>query len=158
MMNEFNLKNITEYLKKHRQCVIGTCANNVPFVAKVYCYLIGDFELIFSTFPNSNKFKNLISNPDIAIEMDDGSPGNCMHYQGKAKLIESKAEADNFKEYIISQDAPFRKFMEKPDLQFFIIKPSVIYYTDYQKKLFHRDIIKFDKDMNIVEIRNEKIF
>jgi len=157
-MNESNLKNITEYLKNHRQCVIGTCASNVPFVAKVYCYLIGNFELVFSTFPNSNKFKNLIKNPHIAIEMDDGNPGNCMHYQGIAKLIKSHEESDRLKEYIISQDAPFRKFMEKPDLQFFRIKPTVIYYTDYQTKLFHRDIIKFDREMNIVEIKNEKIF
>ncbi len=151
-------ENTIKYLKDHRQCVIATSVDNQPFAAKVYCYLLEKYELVFSTFPNSNKYKNLIKNPNIAIEIDDGSPGNCMHYQGKAELVKSQADIKKIKTHILALDAPFRKFMERPDLQFFKIRPAAIYYTDYKKKLFHRDILLFDSDMNVTEVRNEKIF
>ena len=29
-------KNVITYLHEHRQCVVGTSLNNIPFVAKVY--------------------------------------------------------------------------------------------------------------------------
>jgi general stress protein 26 len=158
-VEELKLKEkVVKYLKEHRQCVIGTSVNNTPFVAKVYCYSTGDYELVFSTFPNSNKFKNLLKNPKIAIEIDDGSPGNCLHYQGTAQLIESKDEADTLKAYIVSLDPPFQKFIEKPDLRFFRIRPSKIFYTDYMKKLFHRDVLTFDSNLNVTKITSEKIF
>jgi nitroimidazol reductase NimA-like FMN-containing flavoprotein (pyridoxamine 5'-phosphate oxidase superfamily) len=153
-------KNVISYLNEHRQCVIGTSLNNIPFVAKVYYYTLKDYEIVFSTFPNSNKFRNLQNNPNIAIEIDAGSPSNCMHYQGKAELITSEEEISKLKTYILSKDAPFRKFMERPDLKFFKVKPRTIYYTDYKKKPFYRDILQFDDTMGIIDIdiTNEKIF
>ena len=157
--NELTLKEkVAKYLIEHRQCVIGTSINDIPFTAKVYCYAVGDYELVFSSFPNSNKYKNLLQNQHISIAMDDGSPGNCLHYQGTAHLIESKDEVSKLKAHIISLDAPFRKFMERPDLKFFKIRPSRIFYTDYMKKPFHRDVLTFDKDLNVIEVINEKIF
>jgi len=83
-------KNVIRYLNEHRQCVVGTSLNDMPFVAKVYYYAVSDYEIVFSTFPHSNKFKNLQNNPNIAIEIDDGSPAHCMHYQGKTELITSE--------------------------------------------------------------------
>ena len=153
-------KNVIRYLKEHRQCVVGTSLNDTPFVAKVYYYTLSDYEIVFSTFPHSNKFENLQKNPNIAIEIDDGSPANCMHYQGKAELITSEEEISKLKTYILSKDAPFRKFMERPDLKFFKVKPRTIYYTDYKKKPFYRDILQFDDTMGIIDIdiTNEKIF
>ena len=149
---------VIKYLKEHRQCVIGTAVNNIPFTAKVYCYAIEDYELVFSTFANSNKYKNLLKNTHISIEMDDGSPASCLHYQGTAQLIESKKEVGKLKDYIISLDAPFRKFMERPDLKLFKIEPTRIFYTDYTIKKLHRDILTFDKNLNVAEIINDKIF
>jgi len=29
-------KNVISYLHEHRQCVVGTSLNDIPFVAKVY--------------------------------------------------------------------------------------------------------------------------
>ncbi len=153
-------KNVINYLNEHKQCVVGTSFKDIPFVAKVYYYTLKDYEIVFSTFPNSNKFRNLQHNPNIAIEIDDGSPANCMHYQGKAELITSKQEIKKLKTYILSKDAPFRKFMERSDLQFFRVKPRMIYYTDYKKKPFYRDILQFDDTAGIIDIdiSNEKIF
>lgn len=153
-------KNVINYLNEHRQCVVGTSVNNIPFVAKVYYYTLQDYEIVFSTFPNSNKFKNLKVNPNIAIAIDDGSPSHCMHYQGKAELITAQEEINKLKAYILSKDAPFRKFMDRPDLQFFKVKPLIIYYTDYKKKPFYRDILQFDDSAGIIDIdfSNEKIF
>ena len=153
-------KNVINYLNEHRQCVIGTSLNDIPFVAKVYYYTLKDYEIVFATFPNANKFRNLENNPNIAIEIDDGNPANCMHYQGKAELINSEEEINKLKGYILSKDAPFRKFMERPDLQFFKVKPRIIYYTDYKKKPFYRDVLRFDDTVDIIDIdiSNEKIF
>jgi len=153
-------KNVISYLNEHRQCVVGTSLNDIPFVAKVYYYTLKDYEIVFSTFPNSNKFKNLQNNPNIAIEIDDGSPAQCMHYQGKAELITSEQEINKLKAYILSKDAPFSKFVERPDLQFFRVKPRLIYYTDYKKKPFYRDVLRFDDSAGIIDIdiSNEKIF
>ena len=151
-------QNAINYLNEHKQCVVGTTCNNTPFVAKVYYYTLNDFELVFATFPHSNKFKNLQSNPNIAIAIDDGSPANCMHYQGRAEPIASKEEIDKLKTHILSKDAPFLKFMDKPDLQFFRVKPRTIYYTDYKKKPLHRDILRFDDSGEIIDIHSEKIF
>jgi general stress protein 26 len=153
-------KNVISYLHEHRQCVVGTSLNNIPSVAKVYYYTLKDYEIVFSTFPNSNKFKNLQNNPNIAIAIDDGSPAHCMHYQGKAELITAEEEIKTLKAYILSKDAPFRKFMERPDLQFFSVTPRTIYYTDYKKKPFYRDVLQFDSSAGIIDIdiRNERIF
>lgn len=151
-------ENVMRYLKDHRQCVIGTCLDDMPFLAKVYYYAFENYELVFSTFPHSNKFKNLRKNANIAVAIDDGSPANCMHYQGTAELITSKQEISKLKEYILAQDAPFRKFMERPDLRFFRVKPRMIYYTDYKEKLFHRDVLQFDEAVHVIEVRSEKIF
>lgn len=151
-------KNVINYLDEHRQCVIGTSLNDIPFVAKVYYYTLEDYEIVFSTFPNSNKFRNLQNNPNIAIEIDDGSPTNCMHYQGTVELITLEEEINKLKAHILSKDAPFRKFMERPDLQFFRVKPRIIYYTDYKKKPFYRDVLQFDDTAGIIDISNEKIF
>ena len=94
------------------------------------------------------------------VSIDDGSPANCMHYQGKAELITSEDEVSTLKNYILSKDAPFRKFMERPDLKFFRVKPRIIYYTDYMKKPFYRDVLRFDDTAGIVaiDISSEKIF
>ena len=151
-------ENVARYLKDHRQCVIGTSLNGTPFVAKVYYYYISNYELVFSTFPHLNKFKNLLKNPEIAIFIDDGSPANCLHYQGTAELITSQEEIDKLREYILTQDPPFRKFMKRSDIKFFKVKPHTIYYTDYQKKLFYRDVLKFDNNIHITEVNNERIF
>jgi len=50
--------------------------------------------------------------------------------------------------------------MERPDLKFFRVKPRTIYYTDYNKKPFYRDILPFDDTMGGIDIdlSNEKIF
>jgi len=66
-------KNVISYLNEHRQCVVGTSFHDMPFVAKVYYYTVKDYEIVFTTFPNSNKFSNLQTNPNIAIAIDDGS-------------------------------------------------------------------------------------
>jgi nitroimidazol reductase NimA-like FMN-containing flavoprotein (pyridoxamine 5'-phosphate oxidase superfamily) len=151
-------KNVIEYLRDHRQCVVATSLNEIPFAAKVYYYALRDYELAFSTFPNSNKFRNLLSNPGIAIQIDDGNPAQCMHYQGVAELITAEEEVSRLKDYILSKDAPFRKFMERPDLKFFRVRPRTIYYTDYRKKLFHRDVLQFDAAGRLTGISGEKIF
>ena len=153
-------KNVITNLHEHRQCVVGTSLHDIPFVAKVYYYTLKDYEIVFSTFPNSNKFRNLQHNPNIAISIDDGSPAHCIHYQGKAELITSEEEVNTLKAYILPKDAPFRKFMERPDLQFFRVKPRTIYYTDYKKKPFCRDVLQFDDTADIIDIdiRSERIF
>ena len=83
-----------------------------------------------------------------------------MHYQGKAERITSEEEINKLKSYILSKDPLFRKFMERPDLQFIRVNPRIIYYTDYKKKPFHRDVLQFDDTTGIIDIdiRNERIF
>jgi len=102
----------------------------------------------------------LQENQHIAVEIDDGSPAHCMHYQGKAELITSEEEINRLKAHIVSKDAPFRKFMERPDLQFCRVTPRIIYYTDYKRKPFYRDVLQFDDTTGIIDIdiRNERIF
>lgn len=153
-------KDVITYLHEHRQCVVGTSLNDIPFVAKVYYYTLKDYEIIFSTFPTSNKCINLQDNPNIAVEIDDGSPAHCMHYQGKAALITSEEEINRLKTHILSKDALFHKFMERPDLQFFSVKPRIIYYTDYKRTPFCRDVLQFDDSAGIIDIDipNERIF
>jgi hypothetical protein len=106
---------------------------------------------IITTFP-------ITSLSSRAIFIDDGSPANCLHYQGTAELITSHEEIDKLREYILTQDPPFRKFMKRSDIKFFKVKPHTIYYTDYQKKLFYRDVLKLDNNMHITEVNNERIF
>jgi len=82
-----------------------------------------------------------------------------MHYQGKAQLITSEEEIKRLKARILSQDAPFRKFMDRPDVQFFRVKPRIIYYTDSKRKFFCRDVLHGNDTAGIIDIdiRNEKI-
>lgn len=107
-MNEEKIKNqAREFLFKNKLCALSTTApGNRPEVSTVLYMADDDMNFYFVTRRQTRKFKNLLSNKNVALVIGvELSPFN-IQAEGEAEPLEGK-----------DQEIFMEKFMERPDLQ-----------------------------------------
>lgn len=82
--------NETEFLKSMEECRVATSHDNIPHVKPV-SYIFDNNLFLIATDYETRMYKNLLSNPNIALIIDIYKHGNhkAVLVQGKASIIEN---------------------------------------------------------------------
>lgn len=76
--------------------VIGSCPpDGNTHVATVYYYVTEDFNFYFLTATNTQKYLNLLKNPNAAIVIGFGPSQTTIQGQGTAQLVEKASKEEN---------------------------------------------------------------
>lgn len=86
------------FLTHHEQltAVIGSCPpDGNTHVATVYYYVNSDFNFYFLTATNTQKYLNLMKNPNAGIVVGFGPSQTTIQGQGAAQLLEKDSKEEN---------------------------------------------------------------
>jgi nitroimidazol reductase NimA-like FMN-containing flavoprotein (pyridoxamine 5'-phosphate oxidase superfamily) len=84
-MKEANL-----FLQNNNIAVIATTYKNIPFAAAVHYVVDSDFNFYFITSRNSDKYLNVVINPNIALVVGDGPKHISVQARGHAHILGEK--------------------------------------------------------------------
>jgi general stress protein 26 len=139
---------IIEYVERCRLCTIATVgADGQPSASTVFFKNAG-LDIYFNTDKASQKVQNILSNPRVAIVMQEAGPApktdrdikgiQCI---GKARIL-SDHEIGEAPEAVRARHHVFNRGESGTSL---IIKvtPMKIYLIDYSRGFRHRDLLEF---------------
>jgi uncharacterized pyridoxamine 5'-phosphate oxidase family protein len=117
--------------------VIGNCnlgvistvnAEGKPQSAVIGIGYTPEFEIVFGTFNTTRKYKNIQTNPDVALVIgwDDG---RTVQYAGVAKELDPN-EIQLVRDYLWTNNPGTKKYYTDERQRYFIIKPTWMRYTD----------------------------
>ncbi len=131
-MNDSMKQRIKKFIDTKDICVIATCFENKPRASTVN-YVADGFTLYTITPSKSTKVKNIQSNSNISIAIDDQGrqERTCLQAEGIAKILSGK-EAEQVKKFY-SQKRDLSH--HKPELVDTVLKIELkeIMFTDYTK-------------------------
>jgi len=135
-------RRILNFVKKHKLAVLATINNEgKPESSVIEFSEKNNLELIFDTFSSFRKYKNIKSNPEVAIVI--GWDENItIQYEGTATELKDKELQESINLHINKlQDA--KKFVGMEGIKFFKITPKWIRYTDISNEPWEIFEIKF---------------
>lgn len=140
---------VLNFIKQHKLCVIATVSeNNAPEAAVLEFGETQDLELVFDTFKNSRKYKNLQKNSKIAVVIGWGQ-NITVQYEGEA----SEVLPTEIERYILAytkKNPEVEKWSKMKDITYFKIIPKWLRYTDINKHPWYTFEIDFEKDNDSV--------
>lgn len=135
-------KEILNFILQHDLCVLSTInQENLPEAAVIKFAITNDFEIIFNTYNTYRKYKNMQSNPNVAVVIG-GEKGITIQYEGKVVELDKK-ELEKYQS-IFHQKHSKSHWHTHPQTRFFKIIPKWLRYSDV------RDFEKRE----IVEVKN----
>jgi general stress protein 26 len=147
-MNEEILKKITDYLVNHQHLNLGTATpEGIPMVHTL-AYVSDGVNIYFVTNKKSRKAQNILKNSNVAYTVDDDNYESWTIITGiqamaKAELLEDKAELSRIQGLLIKKFPQMANLPPNPDMAFFKVEPTEIYYLDYTVSFGHRDRVEF---------------
>lgn len=121
-------KGILNFIHLHDLCVLSTVSSaNLPEAAVIKFAITNNFELIFNTYNTYRKYKNMQSNPRVAIVIG-GEKGITVQYEGKAIELKGK-ELEKYMT-IFHQKHSKSNWHTHPQTRFFKIVPIWLRYSD----------------------------
>lgn len=115
---------------------ISTVAQNSdqPASALIAFVETEDLEIIFETFVDTRKWRNLRENPRVALVIGWNTKEHItIQYEGVATSI-PPAETEKYIQLFLAKDTPCTEaFLRDPRACLFKIRPSWIRYSDYTK-------------------------
>ena len=123
-------KTILDFIKKHTLCVISTITPpHQPEAAVVEYGENNEFELIFDTFTDARKSKNLRLNNKIAVVIgwDDNIT---LQYEGEAFELKYGVELNKYKHAYFQKNPRAKKWENREGITYFKIVPRWIHYSD----------------------------
>ncbi len=135
---------ILEFLKQNKICVLATISvDGKPEAAVIEYVATDELQLIFNTFTDYRKYKNLKLSGNVAIVIWCGPVS--VQYEGHA--IEAHREVEKLcKKLHCEQIKHKTKFSAMSTIRYFKIKPKWIRYSDFSKKLWKVFEVSFKKD------------
>jgi len=132
---------IYEFIKKHDIGVLSTVTSDfLPESAVVGYSSTENLELIFGTFNDSRKYRNIQKNPQVAMVIG-WDYGKTVQYEGEAVELVGQERLDAINDHL-SKIPSAAKFYSDFKIAVFKVTPKWIRYTD----------VSFDP-WDIVEIR-----
>lgn len=139
---------IVKYLENCRACAVATATKDgEPSIATVFCTSAG-VHIYFNTGRDSEKVKNIQSNPHIAIAIQEKASIpkedreiTGIQYLGRAEILAEKDYAEVPKAVMVRHNV----FNSVNPGNSVIIKttPVKIYLIDYSRGFRHRDVLEF---------------
>ena len=135
-------KTILEFIKKHTLAVLATISpESKPEAAAIEFSEKDNFELIFDTFPTFRKYKNLQTNPNVAVVIG-WDKDITVQYEGEAVELKGD-ELMEYKKIHATKLPDSAKFIEMEDLRLFKIIPKWIRYSDISVSPWKTFDVKF---------------
>ncbi|MGA3207331.1 MAG: pyridoxamine 5'-phosphate oxidase family protein [Syntrophales bacterium] len=138
---------ITEFISECHLCTIATVdTNGKPNASTVFIKNIG-MDIFFNTTKDSQKIRNILSNPRVAIAMqkaplpktDQEIKG--IQYDGIAEVLSETGTAE-VPEAVMARHRVFNSL--KPGQSVIVkVTPLKIYIIDYSRGFRHRDLLQF---------------
>lgn len=122
-------KRILDFLKRHTLAVVATVdSRGHPQAAVVEFSETDDLEIIFDTFSTYRKYKNLQSDPRVAmvIGWDDEVT---VQYEGVAHELRGE-ELERSQDIHCGKLPKAKKFLSMPQMRYFKVTPVWIRYSD----------------------------
>lgn len=124
-------KIVLDFIKSQHLAVVSTVnTGNKPESALVGVGETDNLELIIGTPNSTRKYKNLLSNKNVAVVIG-GKEHITVQYEGVAEELEGE-EYNKLTEIFYAKNPTARRFEEDPNERFFKITPSWIRYTNYE--------------------------
>lgn len=119
------------FIKKHKIAVMSTIGQNKPQSAVMEFGETENLELIFDTFINSRKYKNLQQNKYVSfvIGWDEDIT---IQYEGEAEQIKPN-ELEKYQKEFFSKNPDAEKWKSVPEIVFFKVTPKWIRYSNLNK-------------------------
>lgn len=139
-------KRITEYMNECSVCTLATAgAGGEPNATTVFMDNVG-MDIYFNTAKDSQKIRNIQSNPRVSIAMQKGAAPKTdkeisgIQYNGKAKILSD----DNFSAVPSAVVARHKAFNSVKPGNAVIVKvtPTKIYLIDYARGFRHREVLE----------------
>ncbi|MGD2087235.1 MAG: pyridoxamine 5'-phosphate oxidase family protein [Candidatus Aminicenantes bacterium] len=147
MSNEI-LEKITGYLVNHEHLNLGTVtAEGAPIVHTV-AYVSDGATIYFVTHKESRKAQNISSNSAVAYTVDDDDYEDWTEIigiqgMGKASLLEDKEELEKVQGLMMKKFPQMANLPPDPNMVFYKVEPTEIYYLDNTVSFGHRDRVEF---------------
>lgn len=146
MADELKQK-IIDYIGKCRTCTVATVGpDNKPGVSAVF-FKNRDLDLYFNTGRDSDKVKNILANPDVAVAIEAGLPETPddksvkgVQYYGRAVVLKDE-EMDGVPQAVMARHSAFNS-VRAGDSVVVMIRPQRIYMIDYALGFRHRDLLE----------------
>ncbi len=124
---------IRDFLQTQLLAVIATVdeKNNKPEAALVGFSETDHLEIIFGTFNDTRKFKNLQTNPHVSFVIS--SDMVTVQYEGVAKMAEG-TEIEEYRDIHLTKNPRAQKVSHHLKQQFFKVTPTWIRYTNVSTK------------------------
>ena len=134
-MNEEQRVKILHLLEINEFGVIATNSeNNAPESAVVAISQTEDLDLIFGTFENSRKFKNIIKDNRVSIVIGwDNIHKITMQIEGLAMLV-SKENREFVENIHCKKNPSSERFRNNIQQKYFTVKPYWVRYSDFSKQ------------------------
>lgn len=146
-MDDSLVKQIIEYMGRCPFCTIATASvDGEPGVSTVYFGYAG-MDIYFNTGKDSQKVRNILANPRVAIAMQQPSAPKTdrdikgIQYIGKARIL-SDAETAEAPKAVTTRHRAFNNVTAGNSV---IVKvtPVKVYLIDYSRGFRHRELVQF---------------
>lgn len=124
---------ILEFLRSRPLAVISTVdeATGQPEAALIAFAERTNLELIFQTFTNTRKYRNLQHNNRVALVIGWNDDYITLQYEGWASQVAETKIAAYKKEFLAKGTPSTEAFLDNPKSRLFKIQPTWIAYNDY---------------------------
>lgn len=142
MRQENIQKQILEFLKTQDLGVISTISpEGLPDASVVGISEKDNFSLIFGTFKNSSKYRNIKKNNHVAFAI--GWDEKTLQYLGRAKELMGE-ERERAKQLHIKKLPSSEKFANLPEQAYFNVSPLRIKFTDYSRNSIYGEAAEIE--------------
>ena len=134
-------KKILDFIKKERLGIISSINEEEKPESSVIAFAETDnLEIIFGTSCDFRKYENITNNPNVSFVI--GWDKITIQYEGVAKEVRGE-EFERCKEIQTAKNEASKKYADREDQRYFIIKPKWIRYTNISNEPWEIFEIKF---------------
>lgn len=119
-----------DFISHSKYAVLATVnEDNEPEAATVGIAVSEDLHIIFDTLDTSRKFRNLLSNPKVALVITIGE--ETVQYEGQASLHTPAGDTDAMLGIYLAAFPDGRKRQSDPSTVYFTVKPGWIRFSSF---------------------------
>lgn len=127
-----NFKQVSQFLESSKTCVIATVDDQgKPMAATVGFSHDENFEIIVATSEQTQKYKNILANPKVALVVGFELPYT-VQYEGLAKVVTAEELGDRLTRHFEKVPAA-KKFAGTDDQKYILITPEWMRFSDMTK-------------------------